>query len=79
MSTIAIHQEGKRFAETPRVVKASAIHQEGKRFAETGRQAVHLVRAVMLALATVVFLEQSTECPGPKRSAIVIWIGRLRQ
>ena len=78
MSTIAIHQEGKRFAESPRVVKASAIHQEGKRFAETGRQAVHLVR-VMLALATVVFLEQSTECPGPKRSAIVIWIGRLRQ
>ena len=79
MSTIAIHQEGKRFAETPRVVKASAIHQEGKRFAETGRQAVHLVRAAMLALATVVFLEQSTECPGPTWSAIVIWIGRLRQ
>ena len=50
-------QKGKRFAETPRVVKASAIHLEGKRFAETGRPAVHLVRAVKLALATVVFLE----------------------
>jgi hypothetical protein len=78
VSTFAIHQEGKRFAKTPRVVKASAIHLEGKRFAETGRPAVHLVRAVML-LATVVFLEQSAECPGRKQSAIVIWIGRPQQ
>jgi hypothetical protein len=57
VSAVAIHQEGKRFAETPRVVSASVAHQEGKRFAETGRPAVHLVRAEKLALATVVFLE----------------------